>query len=107
MTEVGSTVIPFEITASNAKTFITSEGTAYLVFRVASDAVTASDVEFEAAAANLTAPSVVVKGSDNPTPTPTPTPDERGVGKASGGCSAGSAVLALALLGAFISTRKK
>lgn len=105
MTEVGSTVTPVEITASNAKSLITSEGTAYLVFRVASDAVTASDVEFEAAAANLTAPSVVVKGSDNPAPTPEP--DERGVGKASGGCSAGSAVLALALLRAFISTRKK
>ncbi len=107
MIETGSTVTATEITASNAKSLITSEGTAYLVFRVASDAVTASDAEFEAAAANLTAPSVVVKGSDTPTPTPTPTPDERGVGKASGGCSAGSAVLALALLGAFISTRKK
>ena len=108
MTEVGSSVTPVEITASNAKTFITSEGTAYLVFRVAGGAVTTSDAEFEAATVNLTAPSVVVKGSDNtPTPTPTPEEDEKGVGKASGGCSAGSAVLALALLGAFISTRKK
>ena len=44
MIETGSTVTATEITASNAKSLITSEGTAYLVFRVASDAVTASDL---------------------------------------------------------------
>ena len=45
MIETGSTVTATEITATNAKSLITSEGTAYLVFRVASDAVTASDLQ--------------------------------------------------------------
>ncbi len=88
------------ITTANASSYIAADGVAYLVFTVANNAVTATDVE--AAAANLTKPSVVVSAWNNDHD-----PNPKGVGKASGGCAAGSAVLALAVLGSFIITRKK
>ncbi len=95
-----TTLTATPITTANAKTQIAANGVAYLVFRVANSAVAAFDVE--AAAANLTKPSVVVSAWNNDGD-----PNPKGVGKASGGCAAGSAVLALAVLGSFIITRKK
>ena len=95
-----------EITAANAKDEIrqgnSADPDAYLVFKVASSKVTTS--EFGAATMNISKPSIVVEATN----------DEhgdddniQGVGGSSGGCAAGSAVLALAVLGTFIVTRKK
>ncbi|MBQ6972682.1 MAG: hypothetical protein IJP86_10060 [Synergistaceae bacterium] len=93
-----------EVTASNAKSIVENGRTAYLVFEVANDAVATAD--FDAAAATLSKPAIVVSNTSSPSPGPT-SPDIRGVGSSSGGCSAGSAVLALAVLGSFVLVRRK
>ena len=95
----GSTQSPVEVTAALAKTYVSQNTLAYLVFEVVNGAVTTSD--FEDAAVSLSEPSIVV------TSTTSTSGDIRGVGGSSGGCSAGSAVLALAVLGSFVLTRKK
>ena len=74
----------------------------YIVFAVASNDTFAS---FYAANADFASPRVLAT-SVPVVPTPTPTYPE-GTSSSSGGCSAGSAALALAVLGSFILTRKK
>lgn len=94
-----------KVTDANAKDIVVNGRSVYLVFEVVNNVVAA---DFEAAAVTLSKPALVVKEtSTTPTPTPTPSGDIYGVGSSSGGCSAGSAVLALALLGTFIAARKK
>lgn len=68
-------------------------------------------VAFQLSAA-ATKPAVatdVKKATTNPDPTPTPTPFNPGAnpGSSSGGCDAGFSVLALAVLGGFMVTRRK
>ena len=72
--------------------------TGYLVFRVSGDTIA-----FSAAAASFADPRLVAASA-----TTTPSTDyPEGTSSSSGGCSAGSAALALAVLGSFILTRKK
>ena len=96
-----------EVTAANAKSVVTNGRAAYLVFEVANGAVATAD--FEASAVTLNKPAIVVSNtnSDNNGGNGENNEDPLPVGGSSGGCSAGSAVLALAVLGTFIATRKK
>ena len=69
---------------------------AYLVVRVGTNGVAVADTDVNAALVTIDRPTIAVKLTN-----------VIGVGSSSGGCSAGSAVLALAVLGAFIAARKK
>ncbi|MBR4197091.1 MAG: hypothetical protein IKQ95_10365 [Synergistaceae bacterium] len=87
------TVRVFDSTGAEVTTPRSLTGSGYIAFVVSGTAVRASAV-------TMSNPSVTVKMTSTVTP-------EYGVGSSSGGCSAGSAVLALALLGTFIASRKK
>ena len=87
------TVRVFDSTGAEVTTPRSLTGAGYIAFVVSGTAVRASAV-------TMSNPSVTVKMTSTVTP-------EYGVGSSSGGCSAGSAVLALALLGTFIASRKK
>ena len=67
-----------------------------MVVVVNASSVAGADTDVEAAAVTLSRPTIAVTANNI-----------RGVGGSSGGCSAGSAVLALAVLGTFIAARKK
>lgn len=69
---------------------------AYLVVTVGTNGVAVADTDVNAAVSTIDRPTIAVKLNN-----------VIGVGSSSGGCSAGSAVLALALLGTFIAARKK
>ena len=83
---------------------VTTAGkTGYIAFVIENTGI--KDANADSSLAN---PTLTLEMNEaTPTPTPTPSGDVYGVGSSSGGCSAGSAVLALALLGTFIAARKK
>lgn len=85
---------------------VTTAGkTGYIAFVIENTGI--KDANADSSLANPTLTLEMNEATPTPTPTPTPSGDVYGVGSSSGGCSAGSAVLALALLGTFIAARKK
>lgn len=88
---------------TNPASMVASAGTkGYMAFAIDADGVRDADGDSSLANPTLTL-EMTESGGDTPTPVD---PGETGVGSSSGGCSAGSAVLALALLGAFIARKK-
>ena len=93
------------LTASATGTITRLSNTSARVNILKSSLIVESPVALTMHPANAAAGNYVTASGWNVSPTSTSY--DTGVGSSSGGCSAGSAVLALAVLGAFIKSRKK